>query len=58
MSTLQQLTDRGLIGPPRWLPGTVRYETIMGWVDYGVNSVLHSTRVGNLVRENRRLFLH
>ena len=23
-----------------------------------VNCVLHSTRVGNLVRENRRLFLH
>jgi predicted nucleotidyltransferase len=146
MSTLQRLTERGLIKPPRWLPGNVQYETIMGSVAYGVSSdtsdvdvygwaiapkddlfphlrgevpgfgtprprfeqyqehhvedhdalaghgrrydltiygivkffnlamennpniidtlftpvncVLHSTRVGNLVRENRRLFLH
>jgi predicted nucleotidyltransferase len=146
MSTVQRLTDRGLLKPPRWLPGNVQYETIMGSVAYGVSSdtsdldvygwaippkdeifphlrgeilgfgrpakrfevyqehhvedrdalaghgrtydltifgivrffalamennpniidslftpstcVLHSTRVGNLVRENRRLFLH
>ncbi len=146
MSTLQRLTERGLIKPPRWLPVNVQYETIMGSVAYGVSSdtsdvdvygwaippkddvfphlggevlgfghqrkrfeqfqehhipdrdalaghgrtydltifsivkffqlamennpnvvdslftpitcVLHSTRVGNLVRENRRLFLH
>lgn len=146
MSTLQHLTNRGLIKPPRWLPGNVQYETIMGSVAYGVSSdtsdvdvygwaippkddlfahlrgevpgfgtprprfeqyqehhvegrdalaghgrtydltiygivkffnlamesnpnvidslftpvncILHSTRVGNLVRENRRLFLH
>lgn len=146
MSTLQRLTDRGLVKPPRWLPVNVQYETIMGSIAYGVSSdasdfdvygwaippkddvfphlrgdipgfgrqhkrfeqfqehhirdadalsgrgrtydftifgivklfalamdnnpnvidslftpancVLHSTRVGNLVRENRRLFLH
>jgi uncharacterized protein len=146
MSTLQRLTDRGLVKPPRWLPANVQYETIMGSVAYGVSAdtsdvdlygwaippkddvfphlrgevlgfgrqgkrfeqfqehhvrdpdalaghgrtydltifgivkffalaaennpniidslftpatcVLHSTRVGNLVRENRRLFLH
>lgn len=146
MGTLQQLTDRGLASPPRWLPGNVQYETIMGSAAYGVSSdtsdvdiygwaippkteifphlrgeilgfghpakrfeayqehhvedpdalagrgrtydltifgivklfalamennpnvidslftptscVLHSTRVGNLVRENRRIFLH
>jgi predicted nucleotidyltransferase len=146
MNTLQRLTDRGLVKPPRWLPTNVQYETIMGSVAYGVSSdtsdmdvygwaippkddvfphlrgeiagfgtqrerfeqfqehhiqepdalaghgrtydltifgivkffrlatennpnvidslftpatcVLHSTRVGNLVRENRRLFLH
>ena len=146
MSTVQRLTDRSLLRPPRWLPGNVQYETIMGSVAYGVSSdtsdvdvygwaippkddvfphlrgeilgfgrprkrfevfqehhvddadalggrgrtydvtifgivrffdlamqnnpnvldslftpvncVLHSTRVGNLVRENRRLFLH
>ncbi len=146
MSALQRLTDRGLVKPPRWLPGNVQYETIMGSVAYGVSSdtsdvdvygwaipmkedifphlrgeilgfgkqpkrfeqyqehhvedrdalaghgrtydltvfgivkffslamennpniidslftpatcVLHSTRIGNLVRENRRLFLH
>jgi predicted nucleotidyltransferase len=38
MSTLQLLTDRGLIKPPRWLPGNVQYETIMGSVAYGVSS--------------------
>jgi predicted nucleotidyltransferase len=146
VSTLQRLTDRGLVRPPRWLPANVQYETVMGSVAYGVESdssdldvygwavppkddvfphlrgevpgfgtprrrfeqyqehgvrdpdalhgrgrvydftifgvvkffrlamennpnvldslftpitcVLHSTRVGNLVRENRRLFLH
>jgi uncharacterized protein len=146
VSTLQRLTDRGLVKPPRWLPANVQYETVMGSVAYGVSSdtsgvdvygwaippkedvfphlrgeilgfgrqakrfeqfqehhvrdadalaghgrtydltvfgalkfftlamennpnvidslftpatcVLHSTRVGNLVRENRRLFLH
>ncbi len=38
MSTLQRLTDRGLIKPPRWLPGNVQYETIMGSVAYGIAS--------------------
>ena len=36
MSTLQRLTDRGLVKPPRWLPGNVQYETIMGSVAYGI----------------------
>jgi uncharacterized protein len=38
MSTLQRLADGGLIKPPRWLPGNVQYETIMGSVAYGVSS--------------------
>ena len=38
MSTLQRLTDAGSIRPPRWLPGNVQYETIMGSVAYGVSS--------------------
>lgn len=38
MSTLQRLTDRGLVKPPRWLPGNVQYETIVGSVAYGVSS--------------------
>ncbi|WP_422928499.1 nucleotidyltransferase domain-containing protein [Singulisphaera sp. PoT] len=38
MSTLQRLTDQNLIKPPRWLPGNVQYETIMGSVAYGVSS--------------------
>src|SRR5207302_9796696 len=38
MSILQRLTDRGLIKPPRWLPGNVQYETVMGSVAYGVSS--------------------
>src|SRR3954454_23934114 len=38
MSTLERLTDNGLLKPPRWLPGNVQYETIMGSVAYGVSS--------------------
>lgn len=38
MSTIRRLTDRGLLRPPRWLPGNVQYETIMGSVAYGVSS--------------------
>ena len=38
MSTLQRLTDRGSIVPPRWLPANVQYETIMGSVAYGVSN--------------------
>lgn len=38
MSTLQRLTDRGLVKPPRWLPANVMYETIMGSAAYGVSS--------------------
>ena len=38
MSTLQRLTERGLVKPPRWLPGNVQYETITGSVAYGVSS--------------------
>lgn len=38
MSTIQRLTDRGQLRPPRWLPGNVQYETIMGSVAYGVSS--------------------
>jgi predicted nucleotidyltransferase len=38
MSTLKRLADRALIKPPRWLPGNVQYETIMGSVAYGVSS--------------------
>jgi hypothetical protein len=39
MSTLQRLTDRGSIKPPRWLPANVQYETIMGSVAYGIHSM-------------------
>ncbi|QDV34591.1 hypothetical protein [Tautonia plasticadhaerens] len=35
MSTLQRLADRGLVKTPRWLPGNVQYETIMGSVPAG-----------------------
>lgn len=38
MSTLQRLTDRGLVKPPRWLPANVQYETVMGSMAYGVSS--------------------
>jgi predicted nucleotidyltransferase len=35
---MQRLADQGLIKPPRWLPGNIQYETIMGSVAYGVSS--------------------
>ncbi len=30
MSTLQRLTDRGLVKPPRWLPGKVQPRHVEG----------------------------
>ncbi len=38
MSTVQQLWDKKLIQPPKFLPGSVHYETIMGSVAYGVSA--------------------
>ena len=38
MSTVQQLLDKKLIQPPKFLPGSIHYETIMGSVAYGVSS--------------------
>jgi uncharacterized protein len=38
MSALARLAEQGLVRPPRWLPGNVQYETIMGSVAYGVSS--------------------
>ena len=38
MSTVQKLTDRGLVRPPKFLPNSVQYETIMGSMAYGVSS--------------------
>ena len=37
-STIQQLTKKGLIRPPAFLPENVHYETIMGSTAYGVSS--------------------
>jgi predicted nucleotidyltransferase len=37
-STVAQLTQRGLIRPPSFLPTNVMYETIMGSTAYGVSS--------------------
>lgn len=38
MSTVQKLTDKGLINPPSWLPDNVMYEVIMGSSAYGVSN--------------------
>ena len=35
-STIERLTQQGHIRPPSWLPGNVRYETVMGSQAYGV----------------------
>ena len=37
-STVARLAERRLIGPPKWLPNAVCYETMMGSVAYGVAS--------------------
>ena len=37
-SVIQRLTQSGRIRPPKFLPGSVCYETIMGSVAYGVES--------------------
>lgn len=38
MSTIADLTEKGLAHPPRWLPTNIHYETLMGSVAYGVSS--------------------
>jgi uncharacterized protein len=38
MSTIARLFQKKLIQPPRWLPGAVVYETIMGSMAYGVSA--------------------
>ena len=37
-STVERLTQKGLITPPSWLPTNVHYETVMGSVAYGVST--------------------
>ena len=37
-STLERLAQRKLISPPKWLPASIAYETIMGSMAYGVSS--------------------
>lgn len=38
MSTIERLTKQQHIRPPSWLPGNVRYETLMGSQAYGVTT--------------------
>lgn len=59
MSTVQRLTDRGHLKPPRWLPGNVHYETIMGSVAYGVSSDTSDMDVyGFAIPPKEELFPH
>jgi uncharacterized protein len=37
-SVVAQLTEKKKANPPKWLPNSVIYETIMGSVAYGVSS--------------------
>lgn len=37
-SVVAQLTEKKIAAPPKWLPNSVIYETIMGSVAYGVSS--------------------
>ncbi len=43
MSIIQQLAERGIARPPKFLPANVHYETIMGSVAYGVSA--HGLRI-------------
>src|SRR2546423_10281179 len=59
VSNLQRLSDRGLISPPRWLPGNVQYETIMGSVAYGVSSDTSDVDVyGWPIHQKQAIFPH
>jgi hypothetical protein len=59
MSILARLTDRGLVKPPRWLPGNVQYETIMGSVAYGVSADTSDIDVyGWAIPPKDDIFLH
>ena len=37
-SVVKKLTDKNLITPPKWLPGNIVYEVLMGSEAYGVSS--------------------
>ncbi len=37
-SYIRALVDKGIASPPKWLPGNIHYETIMGSLAYGVAS--------------------
>lgn len=59
MSTIQQLTDRKLVKPPKFLPNNVHYETIMGSVAYGVSSDTSDMDIyGFCIPEKDMIFPH
>ena len=37
-SRVKELTNKGFVQPPRWIPDNIHYETMMGSVAYGVSS--------------------
>lgn len=58
-STIQQLTKKGLINPPEFLPTNVHYETIMGSVAYGVSSDTSDCDIyGFCIPKKEMLFPH
>jgi len=59
MSTVQKLTERGLVKPPKFLPNNIHYETIMGSVAYGVSSDTSDMDVyGFCIPEKDMVFPH
>lgn len=59
MSIVQQLAQRNVIRPPRFLPANVHYETLMGSVAYGVSSDTSDTDVyGFCIPEKDMIFPH
>lgn len=59
MSIVQQLTDRNLIRPPRFLPKNIHYETLMGSVAYGVSSDTSDSDIyGFCIPEKDMVFPH
>ena len=58
-STIQQLTKRGLISPPSFLPQNVHYETLMGSIAYGVAGDASDTDIyGFCIPQKDNIFPH
>lgn len=59
MSVTKKLSDKGLISPPKFVPGSVQYECYMGSVCYGVSSEFSDIDVyGFCIPDKETVFPH